>query len=155
MNLIKKVSVAFAMVMMVVLNNKNVSANELSKEAVYDLEKGGIQQFIIQNENGETSEVIIEEINGTTRIESGKYKITYNNPGIWEAGFYVEISNNKIASAYSPFHSVATGAILYPSLVRNSEIKVTYSFVYKQGVANYCTGVVAEMSGADLTVRRK
>lgn len=156
MKVLKKSSVVLAMIMVLVLNIMNVSvANELPTEAVYDLEKGGTQRFILRNEDGEISEVIIEEVNTNERIANGNYKISYKNTGAWEAGFYVEITSNEIASAYSPFHSVATGVILYPRLTRNSEVKVTYSFLYKQAAMNYSTGVVAEMSGTDLVVGQK
>lgn len=78
-----------------------------------------------QDEDGEVTEVVIEEIKTNARIANGNYKVSYKNPGAWETGFYVEISSNKIASAYSPFHSVATGMIIYPSLARKSKTKVT------------------------------
>ena len=155
MKVLKKSSVAFTMIMVLILNIMSVSASELPKEAVYDLKKGGTQIFILQDEEGKVTEVVIEEVNTNARIANGNYKVSYKNPGIWEAGFYVEISANKIASAYSPFHSVATGMILYPNLARNSETKVTYSFLYKQAASNYSTGVIAEMSGTDLVVRQK
>ena len=143
------------MIMVLILNIMSVSAGELPKEAVYDLEKGGTQYFVLQDEDGEITEVVIEEVITNARIANGNYKVSYKNTGAWEAGFYVEISSNKIASAYSPFHSVATGMILYPSLTRNSETKVAYSFLYKQAASNYSTGVIAEMSGTDLIVSQK
>ena len=155
MKVLKKSSAVFVMIMVLILNIMSVSAGELPKEAVYDLKKGGTQHFILQDEDGKITEVVIEEITTNARIANGNYKVSYKNPGIWEAGFYVEISANKIASAYSPFHSVATGMILYPNLARNSETKVTYSFLYKQAASNYSTGVIAEMSGTELVVRQK
>lgn len=155
MKVFKRSSAVFAMIMVLILNIMSLSAGELPKEAVYDLEKGGTQHFILQDEEGKITEVVIEEIKTNARIANGNYKVSYKNPGIWEAGFYVEISANKIASAYSPFHSVATGMILYPNLARNSETKVTYSFLYKQAASNYSTGVIAEMSGTDLVVSQK
>lgn len=155
MKLVKKNGIIFLMVMVFLLNIMSISAAELPKEAVYDLKKGGTQQFILQDEEGKITEVVIEEIKTNARIANGNYKVSYKNPGIWEAGFFVEISANKITSAYSPFHSVATGMILYPNLARNSETKVTYSFLYKQAASNYSTGVIAEMFGTDLVVRQK
>lgn len=155
MKLLKKSSAVFVMIMVFLSSIMGVSAGELPTEAVYDLEKGGTQHFMLKNEDGEINEVVIEEVTTNARISNGNYKVSYKNPGAWEAGFYVEISSNKIASAYSPFHSVATGMILYPSLTRNSETKVTYSFLYKQAAMNYSTGVVAQMSGTDLIVGQK
>ena len=155
MKVLKKSSAVFVMIMVLILNIMSVSASEISKEVVYDLKKGGTQQFILLDEDGKVTEVVIEEIKTNARIANGNYKVSYKNPGAWEAGFYVEISANKIVSAYSPFHSVATGMILYPSLARNSETKVTYSFLYKQAAMNYSTGVIAQMSGTNLVVSQK
>lgn len=104
---------------------------------------------------GKITEIVIEDIKTNTKIANATYKVSYKNPGIWEAGFYVEITDNKITKAYSPFYSTATGTILYPSLTKNSEIKVTYSFLYKQAAINYSTGVIAEISGTDLIVSQK
>ena len=39
-----------------------VSATEFSSEASYNLQKGGIQSFYVENENGEIDEIVIEEI---------------------------------------------------------------------------------------------
>lgn len=155
MKVLKKSSEVFVMIMVFILNIMSVSAAELPKEAVYDLGKGGIQYFVLQDEDGEITEIVIEEVITNARIANGNYKVSYKNTGVWEAGFYVEISGNEIASAYSPFHSVATGMILYPTLTRNSETKVTYSFLYKQVAMNYSTGVIAQMSGTDLVVGQK
>lgn len=90
-----------------------------------------------------------------TKIANGNYKVTYKKTGAWEAGFYVEISGNKITRAYSPFHSVAIGSISFPSLVKNSAEKATYSFLYKAGFVSYNTGVVATLSGTDLAISLK
>lgn len=155
MKVLKKSSVVFAMIMVLILNIMSVSAAEVPKEAVYDLEKGGTQHFILQDEDGNITEVVIEEVNTNARIANGSYKVSYKNIGAWEAGFYVEISSNKIVNAYSPFYSVATGSILAPSLTRNSTEEAILSFIYKQVAISYSTGVVARMSGTDLIVGQK
>lgn len=63
MKLLKKGSTMLLMVMVLILNIMSVSADQLSKEATYDLKKGGTQYFLVQNEEGEITEVIIEEVN--------------------------------------------------------------------------------------------
>lgn len=152
---LKRNGIILAMLMIFMTCGMNASASENLSKAVYDTEKGGTQYFVICSEDGLTSEIMVEELEENFRIANGKYKVSYKNTGAWEAGFYVEISGNKIAKAYSPFHSVATGSILAPKLVRNNEEKVTYSFIYQQAAMNYSTGVVARMSGTDLLVEQK
>lgn len=155
MKSLMKNAIALILAIVLVLSPMKAFAAELPTEAVYDMEKGGTQTFIVQDENGEINHITIEEISNNARISNGNYKVTYDNTGVWRAGFSVSISSNKITSAYSPFHSVATGSITFPVLTRNSTTKATYSFVYKFGVINYGTGVIATMSGTNLVVSKK
>lgn len=155
MKSLMKNAIALILAIVLVLSPMKAFAAELPTEAVYDMEKGGTQVFTVQNENGEINQITIEEISDNARISNGNYKVTYDNTGIWTAGFYVSISSNKITNAYSPFHSVAAGSISLPVLTRNSTTKATYAFIYKLGVINYSTGVIATMSGTDLIVSKK
>lgn len=77
------------------MQNGIVSAETLSREAVYDLEKGGTQTFLVQDENGEIGEVVICQVDENARMTDGKYKVSYDHKGAWQAGFYVKIENNK------------------------------------------------------------
>lgn len=131
-----------------------VSATEFSSEASYDLQKGGIQSFYVKNENGEIDEIVIEEIPDKTRMDAGTYKVTYNTLG-WTAGFYVIIVNDKIEAAHSPFYSTSSGNIHDAFLVRNSALKVTYSFIYKTDLLIYDTGIIASISASSLIVNQK
>lgn len=155
MKMVKRCMAMLLLVILMVCNVMPVSAADYQTEAVYDLEKGGTQAFVIRNEEGELVEVVIEELPGNARIANGNYKVRYKNTGAWEAGFYVEISSNQISRAYSPFYTAVAGSISLPSLVRNSTTKATFSFIYKMGLVNYSTGVVATMSGTELTVKQK
>lgn len=131
-----------------------VSATEFSSEASYNLQKGGIQSFYVENENGEIDEIVIEEIPNKTRMDAGTYKVAYKTIS-WTAGFYVIIVNNKIEAAHSPFHSVITGNIHNTSLIQDNSTQATYAFLYESSSLTYDTGVIATISNLELIVKRR
>lgn len=137
------------------MQNGVVSAETLSREAVYDLEKGGTQTFLVQDENGEIGEVVICQVDENARMTDGKYKVSYAHKGAWKAGFYLEVDDNKIIKAYSPFYTVYTGEIQQTKLVKESALKAMYSFVYQYGVLKHKTGVVATIVDFKLKVTKK
>jgi len=134
-------------------NNSFVFASESTTSAVYDLQKGGTQTFFIQNDNGGFDEIVIEEIKNNSRIDDSTYKVYYKAFS-WTAGFYINVSNNKITNAYSPFYSVALGSISNEVLRQNSTTKATYSFDYKVTIMTYQTGVIATISNSELVVTK-
>ena len=151
----RKIMALILICVLLVTTCTNVLAKEVSTEAVYNLQLGGMQTFIIRDYDGEIAEVVIEEMENKSRVANGNYKVTYKNTGAWEAGFYVEISSNQIVSVYSPFYSVATGSISQATLVRNSTVKATLSFIYKLAIMSYSCRVVAEIEGTNLVVSKK
>lgn len=138
-------------VMMFMMNTFMVSAAEPQKEAVYDLKKGGTQTFVIENADGDIQRVTIEEITDNARVADDTYKVCYETSN-WEAGFYIKVSNNQIISAYSPFHTALYGSIKDATLVRNSNVKVSYSFIFQLTIFKFDTGVVATISNSTLKV---
>lgn len=124
--------------------------SDLSTEAVYDLEKGGIQTFEVLDKNNNTVEVTIKELVSKTKVSNGSYEITYNSLGCWTAGFIVDISNNKITRAYGPFHYTLTGFIRNAALAHISSTKAIYRFNYSVGVVTLVTGFQAIISGTTL-----
>lgn len=155
MRTLKKKIFSVGLVVVLILTNAFVvSASEPPTEAVYDLEKGGTQTFVVEGKDGEVQQITIEEVAGNTRVADDTYKVKTETSG-WTAGFYIKVSNNKITSAYSPFHTALRGSIESPSLVRNSNVKVTYSFIYKWLLLSYNTGVVATISDSSLRVTQK
>ena len=135
---------------MQVMSVMATESSSLPTEAVYDLEKGGTQTFEILDKNNNTVEVTIEELSEKSRVSNGSYKVTYNSLGCWTAGFIVDISNNKIMKAYSPFHVALTGFIRNAALSRESYSKVIYRFNYSVGVVTLITGFQAVISGTTL-----
>lgn len=134
---------------------RSASAEELQTEAIYDLERGGTQSFWVQDENGEIGKIVIREVRGTSRVKDGSYEVSYDHTGYWEAGFCVKIGDNKITSAYSPFHSVYSGKITQATLTKNSTSKASYLFIYQQAILSYNAGVIATISDSKLVVKKR
>ena len=87
-------------------------------------------------------------------MDNGTYKITHKTAA-WTAGFYVTIANNKITTAYSPFHSTVFGSISSASLYKNSTSTATYSFLYSILIGDFDTGVIASITNSTLNVSKK
>lgn len=151
----KKIVFILLAMMLEILNTLVVSAAELPKQAVYDLEEGGTQTFLVKNEKDEEIQIVVEEIIDNSRISDNKYRIVLTSPGAWTAGFYVIIVNNQIEGVYSPFYSTFSGSIINGYFMKNSNMKATYSFVYKATLfLEYETGVQVTMSGTELKVSK-
>lgn len=129
-------------------------AENSQSNVTYDMLQGGKQIFHLENEDGTIITITIEEIHVAAKLSDGAYKVTYDNPGLWKAGFTVQISNNKIVHAYAPFSSVAWGTISDSTLTRNSYTKATYKFIHTTGLVSTVTGVVATMSGTTLSISK-
>lgn len=114
------------------------------QDAEYDLEKGGTQSFEILDADGEETEIVVEEVPGIARVAKGTYKITGKN-NRWTAGFYVDISGNRIVKAHDRFYKTMYGKISGAKLIKNSDAQVTLSFTYEGGKRNEKTGVTAKI----------
>ncbi len=126
-----------------IVNAENTGADEAGSETqgqvIYDMETGGTQSFEILDEDGEETEIIVEEVPGGARVANGKYKITRKKKGYWTAGFCVDISGNKIVKAYNKFIDITRGSISNIKLVKESNISAKLSFVFK--INNCSNGV--------------
>ena len=151
----KKNLFAFLLLFTLVMSSTlSVLASNVQNDASYNLLKGGTQTFYIVDGDGRKCVITVEELYTKARISNGTYKVTYENPGLWTAGFYVKISNNKITSAYSSFYSTVSGSISGEKLLLNSSVKATFKFLYKVGLLSYNTGICASISGTSLTVSK-
>lgn len=140
---------------MIISNICPVFASDFQTQAIYSLEKGGNQSFLINDEYGATIQVDIIKLDSSkNRIANDIYEIKLTFPGAWTAGFYTEISNNKFIKVYSPFHAVLSGSIKNATLSKHSNVKASYSFIHKKGVLNYNTGVLAIISGSELVISK-
>lgn len=157
-NTIKKIlSCTFCLALaLTVLSPLSVNASEtvVSGEASYDLEKGGTQEFVLQNVDGTTAFVTVTEVPGNSRVSNGTYKISYKVPLVWEAGFYVDITTNQIKSAYSPYYTLFTGSMKSTRLTRESTAQASYYLAYNVGILTNSSGVRANISGTTLSVSK-
>lgn len=120
----------------------NVSAAEIGEsiteetevpsigEVTYDMEQGGKQVFTIEEEDGEESELVIEEMPGGARVANGTYKITRTKPRAWTAGFYIIVSSNRITKVYNKFYKAIKGEISNVKLSKESESEGKLAFRY-------------------------
>ena len=130
----------------------NASEVSIYSEASYDLTKGGTQDFIISNKNGELLYVTITELPNQTRISNGTYKATITKSGYWSAGFNVTISNNCITSVGNKFITVFSGTVLSNNLNLESAKQASLYMSYRNNLIVYSTGVRAKISGTSLNV---
>ena len=100
----KRSVIAMMMAMVLLVSPMQVFAEEVPTEAVYDMEKGGTQTFVVRNAEGGIDEVTIRELSGNSRVANGEYEVSFKKPAVWTAGFIISVSNNQIYNAYSPFH---------------------------------------------------
>lgn len=99
-------------------------------EVDYDMEQGGKQVFTIEEEDGEESELVIEEMPGGARVASGTYKITRTKPKTWTAGFYIKVSSNRITKVYNRFYKAIRGNITNVKLSKESDAEGRLVFRY-------------------------
>lgn len=128
------------------------SSENTATVAEYNLKEGGTQRFEIIDAQGEAVKVTITELKKTSRISNGSYNVEFSKPLSWQAGFYVDIKNNQIISAYSPYHSVYIGRIYNNILKKDSNIKASYHFTYQQYSRYYSTGICAVVKNDKLEV---
>lgn len=121
-----------------------------SCEAIYDLDKGGTQEFIMQNPNGEFIYVIVENVSNLSRMDNGTYKATVIKKGYWEAVFYITISNNSITSVGDKFIKVFTGSVVSSTLKKESVQQASLYIIYRNNLITYNTGVRAKIWGKTL-----
>lgn len=124
-------------------------------EVVYDLEKGGTQVFHLTEEDGSSSEIVIEPVPSVFRISNGTYKISKTVKNRWTASFYVSISSNKITKAYNKSCKALVGKISASSLVRNSSTKATLEFSIKHATINVPIKITAYIKNNKLAVSVK
>ena len=150
-----KRKITFLLVFVLLLSNKRVvNANDVTTIVEYDLKKGGAQAFYLLDEDANIEIITIEEVQKNSRVANNTYKISYETTH-WIAGFYVVIFNNRISSAYSPFHSCSSGDIKSPMLILETTTKATYTFIYKLTIRLYDTGVIASVKNDKLIVSKR
>lgn len=111
-------------------SGENESEGTGIDEINYDIEQGGTQTFVIEDEDGEKLKLVIEEMSGRARVANGTYKITRTKPNAWTAGFYIKVSANRITKVYGKFYKEIKGTINNISLTKKSDAEGVLTFFY-------------------------
>ncbi len=155
MKTLRRNAVALVLALVLMLSPMQVFAEEIPTEAVYDMELGGTQTFLVRDEDGNVGTVTVRELSGDSRIANGEYEVIYDNTGVWIASFTIAISSNKIYNAHSPFNYALIGTIKYPVLTRPSTTQATYAFIYEYNLMNFTTGVDAKIINGDVVITKR
>ncbi|EOS70908.1 hypothetical protein C818_00916 [Lachnospiraceae bacterium MD308] len=133
--------------------NEDGAEIDIQESVEYDLEKGGTQSFEIVDEDGEETEIIVEEVPGKVRVASKTYKITGRYREKWTAGFYIDVNNNRITRAHDKFYKVTKGSISNMRLLKESDAQATLSFKYSFATVKKNSKVVAKILNKRLIVK--
>ncbi|MFL2106155.1 DUF5626 family protein [Desemzia sp. FAM 23991] len=80
----------------------------------YDINQGGMQQFEVEGDLGETYIISVEEepqfFMRASNVKNGTYKITKERPLQWKASYKIDISNQKITRAHSASATALIGS---------------------------------------------
>ena len=148
-------AIALVLAMVLLVSPMQVFAEELPTEAVYDMEKGGTQTFVIRDEDGNVNTVTIKELSGNSRVANGEYEVGWDNTGVWIASFVINVSSNKIYNAHSPFYYALRGYIKYPAITRPSTTQASLAFIYEINLMNFNTGVDAKITNGNIVVTKR
>ena len=105
-----------------------VQASEVADTVYYDLKKGGTQEFITSDSEGRTMHIVVEEIPGISlfSLNNGSYRISGKKTGLWEASYYISVTNETISRAYSPNAIAITGSFSSTYLGLDSNKQASY-----------------------------
>ena len=127
----KFVSMLFVLFSIILSNSTSVLAAEYDSDAVYDMNIGGTQNFILEDSEGKEIYVTISENSLQTRaLENKSYSISFTAPLAWTAVYNVLIRNNLISSVNSPHYKCYTGAISSVALKKDSSKQATLRFTH-------------------------
>lgn len=127
----KFVSMLFVLFSIILSNSTSVLAAEYDSEAVYDMNIGGTQNFVLEDSKGKEIYITILENSLQTRaLENKSYSISLTAPLSWTAGYNVVIRNNLISSVNSPHYKCYTGKISSAALKKDSSKQATLRFTH-------------------------
>lgn len=115
-----------------------VSAEE---SVEYDLEKGGRQEFVVEND-GEEMVITVEEVfspqkpadtgygiqSTSVPVTNRSYNISGGVPGVWNASYTVDVNNQRITRAHNTSAYVVIGSFRSRKLTYNNS-RATYELV--------------------------
>lgn len=146
--MMKKIVIIFLGLMLsfmsLTINNEEVKASDNQSIAspiednVFDLTNNETQEIRFLNEQNEEVVYGIEPIINprTPKVANGKWKI-YFYSGPANCSFYINISDNKITSAYDPWHLFVGAAVNSAILKKDSSKQATYYFQFGTPIWNF------------------
>ncbi|WP_407371663.1 DUF5626 family protein [Carnobacterium sp.] len=122
----------------------------------YDLEKGGLQQFEVENDLGEIYTITVEKepqfLLAASSVSNGTYKITKERALQWKASYKVDVSNNKITRAHSGSATAYIGSFKSLLLKVDSSTQATYYLKRTVlGLESYIN-LRAKLSGSSIAI---
>lgn len=121
----------FVLFSIILSSSTSVLAAEYDSEAVYDMNIGGTQNFVLEDSKGKEIYITILENSLQTRaLENKSYSISLTAPLSWTAGYNVVIRNNLISSVNSPHYKCYTGKISSAALKKDSSKQATLRFTH-------------------------
>ncbi len=149
----KTILSSFIALVIILIKTTPAFAKTYQSECIYDTLIGGTQTFTLQHSSGSVISITISEVPCLTRtLENRTYKVSYNSPLAWEAGYNLVIQNNYIKSVNSPYYICYNGQIYSSILKKDSSLQATMSFIYKIGGLNIATGVRTNIVNKELKV---
>ncbi|MBC9825616.1 hypothetical protein GLO26_07235 [Carnobacterium inhibens] len=122
----------------------------------YDLNQGGLQQFEVENDLGETYTITIEEepqfFIMASAVKSGTYKITKEKALQWKASYKIDVSNNKITRAHSASATAFTGSFKSLLLKVDSSTQATYYLKRTILLAETSINLRAKLAGSSISI---
>lgn len=97
---------------------------------VYDIEQGGLQQFEVEGDLGETYIITVEEetqfLMAASSVSNGTYKVTKERSLQWKVSYKIDVKGNAITRAHSPSITNYLGSVRSSSLKVDNAKQATY-----------------------------
>lgn len=123
---------------------------------VYDIDQGGLQQFQVEDNQGETYTITIEEEPQfsimASSVKNGTYKITKEKALQWKASYKIDVSNNKITRAHSGSTTAFTGSFKSSLLKVDNATQATYYLKRTLLFAESSINLRAKLSGSSISI---
>lgn len=137
-------------------NTSKILANKIS-EIEYDISKGGTQEFILINENGEEDTITIKKEKNNSIIAgmalgNGTYTISHKRTGSWEASYQIVLNNEKITAAKNAKATAITGSFTSKSLKIDNSKQSTYYLTKKNGSDTVYINLRAKIANSKISV---
>ena len=126
------------------------------KSVVYDIGEGGVQQFEVEDDLGETYIISVEEephfFMRASSIKNGTYKITKERPLQWKASYKIDVNNQKITRAHSASATALIGGFKSSQLRVDSPTQATYYLKRTVLLVESSINLRAKLSGSNIVI---